>query len=117
MLNEIKNFYENINHEEDDNDEDQNNYNLDIHRLISVWLSNDFSTPEINAQSFWIFQTWLNSAIGYNHTTILPQVIAEICEWLQSPTTVMSPITILASSLKTELLQIQALRAGLLEDL
>lgn len=120
MLNEIKNFYESINHNHDDDVDANNiinNYDVDIHRLISVWLNNDFSSPEINAQSFWNFQIWLNSAIGFNHMTILPQIIAEICEWLQTPANAVSSIAILASNLKSELLQIKSLKSDLLQDL
>jgi hypothetical protein len=110
MLNEIKNFYESNNFDE------ENPLTNEIHHISYLWLSNDFASPEINAQSFWLFQTWLNSIIVPNQETILPQIIAEICEWLQTPSNITTPITILFLSLKNELLRIKSLIPDRFED-
>ncbi len=112
ILSEIRNLFETQNY-----DDNETEVNLEIHNLISVWLSNDFSRPEINAQSFWSFQNWLNTILGYHNESTLPQIIAEICEWIQTPIIIVNPITSLATALKNELLRLQNIRPDLLEIL
>jgi hypothetical protein len=115
MLSEITRFYD----ESPVGDNDQAENNLRIHQLIGNWVSNDFASPEINAQSFWSFQLWLNETLRNQVTidTLLPEIIAEICEWIQMPSNSNTPIGVLASNLSDELHRLKSFNENLFEKL
>ncbi len=114
ILTEIKNFYNTL---QDNDEHTELTITQSIHQLIEGWLSNDLASPEINAQSFWNFQSWLNSHLGIAMETIIPQLIAEMCEWLHSPTNSQTSISVIASNLQQELTRLKSIDESLFMEL